>query len=171
MPLRLRLAAIALTAALMAPGARADTLVTADDTAKILEIARGFGSAELEVEEDGSPRIRARMGGQRYMVYFYGCEGGKDCASVQFWTYISAPADPYAAANDWNSRRRFGNAYIDREGDLSVTMDVNLWGGVSVKNLDDSFDWWRVILELLDEEFPDSRPATEPADPAGTKTL
>jgi hypothetical protein len=167
----MRLAPVAFAAALVPTFGLAETLVTADDTAKIIEIARGFGSAELEFEDDGSPRIRARMGGQRYMIFFYGCEGGKDCASVQFWTYLAAPADPYAAANDWNSRRRFGNAHIDGDGDLAVTMDVNLWGGVSVKNLDDSFDWWRVILDLLREEFPEGAPPLEPAEPAGTKTL
>jgi len=25
-------------------------------------------------------------------------------------------------------------------------MDVNLFGGVTRKNLDDTFDWWRVVL-------------------------
>ena len=135
----------------------AQNLVMADNPDKVLEIARGFGSAELESASDGSPRIRGRMEGTNYSVLFYGCEDGKDCTTIQFWMYTNAPQNPLLALNNWNRDRRFGKAYIDADGDVVIEMDVNLLGGVSPKNLDDTFDWWRIVLERAGEEFPDSQ--------------
>ena len=74
--------------------------------------------------------------------------------------------------NAWNRDRRFGKAYIDADGDIAIEMDVNLWGGVTPKNLDDTFDWWRIVLERAGEVFEDAPAAPETADPdAGGKTL
>ncbi|OYW60707.1 MAG: hypothetical protein B7Z10_00130 [Rhodobacterales bacterium 32-66-7] len=50
-----------------------------------------------------------------------------------------------------------------------LVMDVNLWGGVSLKNLDDTFDWWRVILDLVREEFPEDPDA--PGQTTGPTSL
>jgi Putative bacterial sensory transduction regulator len=157
---------------LAAPPATAQDLVAADNPAKILEIARGFGSAELEADSEGAPLIRARISGTRYSVFFFGCEDGKDCTSIQFWTYATAPKDALKAVNDWNRDRRFGKAYIDADGDVAIEMDVNLWGGVTPKNLDDTFDWWRIVLERAGEVFEDAPAAPETAEPgADGKTL
>jgi hypothetical protein len=144
----------------------AQDLVAGDNPDKILEIARGFGSAELETDSDGAPRIRGRMNGVLYSVFFYGCEDGKDCATIQFWTFTDAPADALTAVNDWNRDRRFGKAYIDADGDVVIEMDVNLLGGVTPKNLDDTFDWWRIVLERAGEEFPESQGQTVTPEPA-----
>jgi Putative bacterial sensory transduction regulator len=143
----------------------AQDLVTADNPEKILEIARGFGSAEMETDSDGSPRIRARMDGTLYTVFFYGCEDGKDCTTIQFWMFTDAPPNALVVVNDWNRDRRFGKAYIDKDGDVVIEMDVNLLGGVSAKNLDDTFDWWRIVLERAGEEFPDAQSTPVAPDP------
>lgn len=145
--------------------ALAQNLVTAGNPEKILEIARGFGSAEMETDSDGSPRIRARMAGTLYTVFFYGCEDGKDCTTIQFWMYTDAPPNALVVVNNWNRDRRFGKAYLDDEGDVVVEMDVNLLGGVSAKNLDDTFDWWRIVLERAGEEFPDAQSTPVAPDP------
>jgi hypothetical protein len=141
----------------------AQSLVTADDPEKILEIARGFGSAELEREPDGTPRIRGRMEGSRYTIYFYGCKNGTDCSTIQFWTYAPAPGNPLDAVNVWNRQYRFGKAYIDDDGDIAIEWDVNLWGGVTPKNLDDTFDWWRGVMVRIKTVFGD--PSMMPAAP------
>ncbi|MFN0113546.1 MAG: YbjN domain-containing protein [Paracoccaceae bacterium] len=169
------LAPFFLAAAFAAP-APAQTLVAADNPAKILEIARGFGSAELETDSEGAPVIRGRIEGTRYSVFFFGCEDGKDCTDIQFWSYLPAPQDALGAVNDWNRERRFGKAYVDSEGDIAIEFDVNLWGGVSPKNLDDTFDWWRVVLERAGEVFgtpppPAEAPPASPAHGTDNKTL
>ncbi len=152
---------------------RAQDLVMADNPAKIVEIARGFGSAELEEASDGSPRIQARIDGIKYSVLFYGCDDdGKDCTTIQFWAFTSAPPNALMAVNNWNRDRRFGKAYIDSDGDVVIEMDVNLLGGVTPKNLDDTFDWWRIVLGRAGEEFQTLHDEPE-APPVGTvdKTL
>lgn len=151
------LAAATLGLALLAPGILpAQDLVTAADPEKILEIARGFGSAELDTADEGQPRITGRLDGTRYTVFFYGCTAGRDCTTIQFWTYLSAPPDAMEAVNAFNRDHRFGKAYIDADGDIAIEMDVNLWAGVTPTNLDDTFDWWRLVLEQVETSFSDS---------------
>jgi hypothetical protein len=150
--------ALALVLALVAAPGAAEDLVTAGDPGKILEIARGFGSAELETGAEGAPMIRGRMNGKRYSIFFNDCTDGADCGTIQFWTYMAAPPDALAAVNDWNRDYRFAEAYLDRDGDVSIEMDVNLWGGVSPRNLDDTFDWWRLVLEQARRSFRDPGP-------------
>jgi Putative bacterial sensory transduction regulator len=159
-PALLRAAAFALCLLGLAPPVAAQDLVMADNPAKILEIARGFGSAELEADSEGRPRIRARMEGINYSVLFFGCEATVNCKSIQFWTYTAAPQNGESVVNAWNRDNRFGRAYIDRDGDVVVEMDVNLWGGVSQKNLDDTFDWWRTVLERVPVDFQEAAPET-----------
>jgi Putative bacterial sensory transduction regulator len=155
-PVLSRCAAVALCILVSASMGRAQDLVMADDPEKILEIARGFGSAEMETDGSGDPIIRARMEGTTYSILFFGCEGGVNCTSIQFWTYLSPPEDALVAVNAWNRDIRFGKAYIDGDGDVVIEMDVNLWGGVAPKNLDDTFDWWRAVLDRVDKEFSET---------------
>jgi hypothetical protein len=71
--------------------------------------------------------------------------------------------------NRWNRDYRFGKAYVDAEGDVILEWDVNLWGGVSPANLDDTFDWWRTVLSRMDEVFgnPSVLPGPVQRDPRG----
>lgn len=160
-----RLHAVAFVLFATALGAEAQDLVQADNPAKILEIARGFGSAELESEADGTPIIRGRLEGARYSIFFFGCENGKDCGSIQFWTYAAAPENALEVINAWNRDFRFGKAYLDKTGDVTIEMDVNLWGGVSVKNLDDTFDWWRSVIRRMNDDFGGLTPSPGPDAP------
>lgn len=156
----------------LSPAAWAQDLVDATNPEKILEIARGYGSAELEVDKDNDPLIVGRMNGFRYKVFFFGCDDGKDCKSIQFWTFTKAPQNALEAVNKWNREYRFGRGYLDKEGDITIEMDVNLWGGVTPKNLDDSFDYWRLVMEEADKVFEDPAvPAEEPTQTPGDTKL
>lgn len=138
-------AAVLATAAWPALGS---DLVTAGDVDRIAEIARGFGSATVETDPVGDPMIVGRMDGTQYGVLFYGCTDGSDCRDIQFFTRWTAgrPLD-VAAINDWNAATRFAKAYLDAEGDPVLEFAVNLFGGVSETNLDDTFDWWRLLMD------------------------
>jgi hypothetical protein len=59
--------------------------------------------------------------------------------------------------NKFNSEKVFGVVYIDKDGDVNVDMPVNLAHGVSRKNLDDSFDWWRLVLRDVVAAFVDKK--------------
>lgn len=146
----------AVTAAALAgpPNAKlayAEDLVSAEDPNAILEIARGFGSAELAKDEDGDPMITGRTRGTRYAIYFYQCTDGQACENIQFsaaWSGYRVSADQLHA---WNRDMLFGKAYLDEVGDPVLEMAVNLKYGVTRKNLDDTFDWWKVVLQEFED--------------------
>ncbi|AXG99668.1 YbjN domain-containing protein [Deinococcus wulumuqiensis R12] len=127
----------------------AQSLVTGTSTTELVGIARGFGSASLGTSSaTGSPKITGRIGGQEYSVYFYGCDSNKkNCTSIQFATYWIGKRLTAAEVNQWNADKRFGKLFIDSDGDLNLQMDVNLDFGVTYKNMEDTFDLWKLVLE------------------------
>jgi hypothetical protein len=137
--------------------AQAQGTIDARNPARIVEIARGFGSAELEKETGGDPRITGRINGVRYIVRFMGCKEARNCTHIIFragWNNVKAT---FEEVNRFNSEKVFGVVYIDKDGDVNVDMSVNLAGGVTRKNLDDSFDWWRLVLRDVVEAFVDRK--------------
>ena len=126
--------------------AQAQAGFDAGSPAQVLELAKGYGSATLTVDSDGDPRIEGRMEGRQYTVIFYDCKGGKACASLQFAWAIERQGVSLERLNEWNRTKRFGKAFLDKDGDPRVEMDVNVAYGVTRKNLDDSFDYWRVVV-------------------------
>ncbi|MBY6186482.1 YbjN domain-containing protein [Marinobacter hydrocarbonoclasticus] len=137
-----------------APIANVDpTLVDATDPNTVMELARGFGAANLDVDAEGDPMIIGRINGSRYVIYFYGCEEGQSCREIQF---IAAWADTGATVDDmnlWNQETRYGKAYLDQDGDPTLEHTVNLFKGVSRPNLDDTIDWWKVAMAAFEERL------------------
>lgn len=133
----------------------AQTIVHGSDVQVIASIASGFGSASVETDMFGDPLITGRMDGLRYSVIFYGCTDGADCTSIQFRAQWSLE-DPITLEqiNAWNRDYRFGKAYLDDDGALTLEWDVNLDGGITHHNLDDNFDWWRVVMLSLIDHLP-----------------
>jgi hypothetical protein len=127
--------------------ASAQTIVDATDPEAIINLMRGFGSAVLETDDVGDPMIVARIDGTRFLVLFYGCEDGAGCKSIQFRAaWESAGNISMGQLASWNADKRFGKAYLDDVKDPVVEMDVNLFGGVSTRNLEDTIDWWQLVL-------------------------
>ncbi|MBO6639215.1 MAG: YbjN domain-containing protein [Roseitalea sp.] len=151
--------ALCLLAGLFLPvtTASAQKLVDATDPEAIINLLRGFGSAVLEEDDAGDPMIVARIDGTRFLVLFYGCEDGANCKSIQFRAaWESAGNITMGQLGGWNADKRFGKAYLDDVKDPVVEMDVNLFGGVSTRNLEDTIDWWQLVLadfklNVLDE--------------------
>ncbi len=142
-----RAAAGALTAAaLFASSASAEELIDGTDPAVILNVATGFGSASLSKDDLGDPLIEGRMNGLLYYVFFYGCKDGGACSAIQFSASFEDAEVEFYKINAWNSGKRFGTAFFDEDGDVGLQYDLNLAYGVSRGNLDDTFDYWRVVM-------------------------
>lgn len=131
---------------------QAQDLITAKDPNVILNVAKGFGSAKLDKDDGGDPMIVGRMDGVRYGIYFYGCKNGKDCDDIQFTAAWDEDKFDPADINDWNLTKRYGRAYVDKDGDPTIDMVVNLDYGVSEANLEDSFNWWGVVLREFEKQ-------------------
>ncbi|KEO51909.1 YbjN domain-containing protein [Thioclava pacifica] len=157
MTMRARLAALCLSTPLAfgAPMAQAETLIDGSDPEAIRAIASGYGSATLETDSEGDPQIVGRIDGTQYIVLFYGCTNGANCNSIQLTAGWSGVAVSLSQINGWNSGMRFGKAYLDEDGDPTIEMNVNLDFGVSRDNLDDTFDFWRLVLSQFEEEVLD----------------
>ena len=121
-------------------------LVDARNPQALADIASAFGPAETDKDSLGDPMVRGQMEGVHYAIYFYGCENGGACRNLQFratWDYKGATE---ADVTRWNREKRFGKAYLDAEGNLTIDMDVNVDFGVSPENMNDTVDWWKVVL-------------------------
>ncbi len=140
--------------------AQAQDIVDATNPEEINNIARGYGSASLLKDNGGDPKIEGRIDGKGYSVYFYGCEDGKDCRSINLATgWASDGQYTIDEVNKWNRENRFVKAYIDDEGDPILEMDVNLHLGVTRDNLDKTFDWWSYMMgeftkDIIDPKAP-----------------
>jgi len=127
-------------------------LVDASDETVITEFFRGFGTSRLGQDDVGDPQVTGRMDGIGYVVYFYGCDAGKNCKSIQIragWTDSSVTIDE---VNAWNLEKRFSKAYLDADGDPVVEMSINMAGGLTAENFNDTIDWWRVMATTFRDE-------------------
>jgi len=122
-------------------------IVDGSDPARIFHLARGHGSAEISTDNRGDPKIDGRMHGVRYQIFFYGCNNGEQCTSVQFRAgFTQTNKQTIERMNEWNVSKRFGKAAIDKAGDATIEMDVNLRGGVCNANFDETIVWWSSVL-------------------------
>lgn len=103
--------------------------------------------AVVGVDNIGDPKIDSSAAGVDFTIYFYGCENGGNCQSVQFSSgYDLEKGTSFQAMNDWNSTQRFGYAYLDNESDPYVNMDVNMAYGISADSFIDSLALWEQVL-------------------------
>ena len=130
---------LALAGAVSAARAEDGEILQQPDPAAILEIAKGFGSARMEKDDNGDPMIAGRIEGVKYLIYFYGCEDHANCKSLQFSTGYT---DPLSAdqANAWNSKYRWVKAYSGEGSNFK--MDVSFAGGITRANLEEQFSNW-----------------------------
>lgn len=141
---------VLLATAQAAPAAGACEIIDATDPAAVLEAVRNHGDATLIKDGMGDPLIEGRIDDQAYRLSFYDCSEGRDCKSLTFSAVWETEDLTEAMMSDWNREQRFGKAYLDKDGRATVEMNVNLHGGVTRTNLDDTVDWWRLVLS----EFP-----------------
>lgn len=115
----------------------------------ILAFARARGDARLLEDEYGDPLIEAIADGRPYDITFYDCRGHSDCQSVMLRAGFAGNGHSEADMAAWNRAQRFGKAYLDAAGNPIVELDVNLTGGVTAANLEDTFDRWTRTLDAF----------------------
>ena len=142
---RLLLAAFAASWALPAQA----QMVRAQDPDSLVEALQDGGyAARLGTDKVGDPMITSGVGGTSFQIFFYNCTDNTECATVQFHSGYDM-RDPVSLEriNEWNSKERFGRAYLDDEGDPILEMDVDLDdGGVSELLFIDNVEFWASVL-------------------------
>lgn len=140
--------AAALLGALIAFPAHAQ-LVRAQDPQTVVDAMQGAGfAAKLGVDRLGDPKIDSSASGTRFTVFFYNCTANKDCATVQFHSGFDLQTPvTLEQINEWNRSQRFGRAYLDKENDPVIEMDVDLDdGGLSRALFEDNLEFWTSVL-------------------------
>src|SRR3954468_7499357 len=120
-------AAAALAVTALAAPAHAQ-LVKAQDPQSLAKALLNAGyTAQLGVDAVGDPKITSAYGGTTFQIFFYNCTNPKECATIQFHSgYDLTKAPPLDLINEWSSTQRFARAYLDKENDPILEMDVDL---------------------------------------------
>lgn len=124
-------------------------MVRAQDPQSVVSAMQGAGyTAKLGVDKVGDPKIDSSVSGSRFTVFFYNCTANKACATIQFHSgYDITTPVPLERINEWNRSQRFGRAYLDKEGDPVIEMDLDLDdGGLSAALFTDNLEFWDAVL-------------------------
>lgn len=130
-----------------AAAAHAQTIVDGSNPDEILNIARGYGSAAMETQSNGDPKISGKIEGVTYQVFFMNCTNNTNCEDLNFYAGFLDNKQTLEVINAWNRDKRFGKAYLDSDLDAVVEFDLNLEKGVTRDNLDAAFSLWSLILD------------------------
>jgi hypothetical protein len=123
---------------------------------EILSIAKGFGSAELDEDSTGDPRIMGRISGTGYAILFYGCSSGSRCKSLQFYApWKTSKKISLEKINKWNKEKRYVKAHLDSDDDPIIQFDVELEYGMSRRNLEECFKDWELALDAFKKDVID----------------
>lgn len=103
--------------------------------------------AELATDKTGEPYINSATGGTDFTIVFYNCTKGKDCTTIQFFSWFKEDKFSVSKANEWNKQWRFASLYLDDEANTCLQMDLNLdKGGMSEELFGDNLLLWEDAL-------------------------
>jgi hypothetical protein len=148
--------AAALSLVLAHPAAAAE-LVDASEPETLVAIIQELGyRAKLETDGLGDPLIVSSVGGTEFSIQFYGCNELTHAACKLLLFKVGYDLDEgttHAVINEWNATKLVGRAYLDDESDPWFEMPVNMDGGISRPNFEDTFDWWEVSIEGFEDHI------------------
>jgi hypothetical protein len=153
--MRTTAAAIAFVATLCAAPAGAE-MVKAQDPMSIVRAMQKAGyQAKLGTDKVGDPMITSASSGTTFQLFFYNCTNHVACATVQFHSgYDFDKPMSLETINEWNRSQRFARAYLDKENDPIIEMDVDLDdGGLSPLLFVDNIEFWTSVLGKFEQHI------------------
>jgi hypothetical protein len=153
----MKFVSLALAAALAASAApaAAENVRPQDPGSLVRALQNGGYTAKLGTDKVGDPMITSAVSGTTFQIFFYNCTNHKECATVQFHSgYDFNKVLPLETINEWNRSERFGRAYLDKENDPILEMDVDLDdGGVAPLLFIDNIEFWATILGKFEQHI------------------
>ena len=124
-------AGIALALATLATPVAAEQVVADHQKLVALLQAKGY-KAEL-IKGTDADYVRTADSGVPVTIFFFNCAKGKTgCTTIQFYTGFTDVKATLERINDWNKSQRWARAYVDKDGDPVMEMDVDMdFGGLS----------------------------------------
>lgn len=121
-------------------------MIDASDPQAFAKVMQELGYfAKVTETSNGRPKIESKIGRKNFGIYFYDCKENKNCKSISFssgWEVKKRPFD-LGIVNKWNSEKRFGQAFVDDDGDPNIAWAMVLTGGVSRAALEGTLDYWQ----------------------------
>ena len=117
-----------------------------DDLKSILDIATGYGNAELDKTESGDPVIVGDINGVAYQLFFLDCTDHRSCKVQNFYAIWDTPGVTLETINAWNRAQPFHKAYLTEDNFPVIELNVSIAGGTSRRQMLDAFDRWTVAL-------------------------
>lgn len=116
-------------------------------------LAAGY-KARLTKDGEGDPKIESAANGYDFSIFFYDCQQGRNCASIQFQvSFADDGKNTPELANEWNRSKRFLQMSVGKDNGLRVCYDVTTVGGLNSKNFADVIDWWAGMMGQLNRFF------------------
>lgn len=145
--------ALAVGAACWALPAQAQMVRAQDPDSLVKALQDGGYAAQLGTDKVGDPMITSGVGGTTFQIFFYNCTNHRECATVQFHSGYDLTSGPsLEQMNAWNRSKRFGRAYLDKENDPILEMDVDLDdGGLSQSLFEDNLEFWVTVMSRFEE--------------------
>lgn len=126
-----------------------------NDFAAMLDIARGYGEAELVSTESGDPVITGDINGTAYQLFFLDCRDNRDCRTINFYAIWDSAGVSLELVNRWNGLGAYNKSYLTVDGLPVVELNASAIG-LSRDRLADLFDRWTVTLAAYPREVLDS---------------
>ena len=145
----------AATAAFLATPASAQ-MVTGQDPGSIVKALHEAGyAAKLGTDKVGDPMITSGVSGTTFQIFFYNCTDHAACATIQFHSGYNLTTEvSLERINEWNRSQRFGRAFLDKENDPILEMDIDLDdGGLSQPLFIDNLEFWASVLEKFERHI------------------
>lgn len=139
---------------LLAPPAAAQVVydpLTTRDIVRLLEQKGMKAEVENRDEEGEGDYIISQFENISFWIHFTACDpDGTNCELIKFdagFSFDDENDRPLLEdINTWNEDY-YGKAGLDETGDPYVTLELNIVGGVTHKNLADSLAWWETTLQ------------------------
>jgi len=144
---------LAFAASSAAPAAE---IVRAQDPESVVRAMQSAGyAAKLGTDKIGDPMITSGYSGTAFQILFYNCTNHRDCATVQFHVgFDLGKAPTLETMNEWNRTQRFGRAFLDKEQDPILEMDVDLDdGGLSHDLFVDNLEFWTSVMPKFEKHI------------------
>lgn len=96
------------------------------------------------VQDFQSNMVAVEVGELTVLVGIFGSDG-----DISYFTYlhgVTANEISHEFLTRFNSEVKFGRAYIDNDGDVTIQMDRNASGGISIKNIESDFDVFLLLV-------------------------
>lgn len=108
------------------------------------ELSEILSDKGYNVQDHGGNRVRVNVGGHNIIVAIDGADG--DITYITWLPGVTGDDLGYKFLNSFNNAVKFGRAYVDSDGDVTIQMDRNSAGGVSVENVESDFDVFLLLI-------------------------